>query len=339
MKIDWFTLVAQIVNFGILVVVLKLLLYDRIIGVMDRRESDLESRLEGARRKEEEAKQQAEENRRRERELEERREELLAGAREEAEAERRRLRGEAREAVREQRARWLQALQDEQGELVETLQQAASQQSLAIARHALRELADEKLGAQAGRLLARRWSEQASEQQGSLAQAMGKADGKVVVRSATALSAETLNELADVLSELAETDLELEAETDEKLIWGLELDVGGRRVPWSARHLLEELGHRIAAELARARTQAESGGEESGGAGEPGDGGEDTQRSESQTEDRPSGRRAGTDATGGEKDDAPSEGERPAARSQQEHDEGEAKRDPSQETEESADER
>jgi F-type H+-transporting ATPase subunit b len=36
--IDWFTVVAQIVNFLILVALLKHFLYDRIIRAMDKRE-------------------------------------------------------------------------------------------------------------------------------------------------------------------------------------------------------------------------------------------------------------------------------------------------------------
>ena len=37
MLIDWFTVVAQIVNFAILVLALKFLLYDRVTGVMEKR--------------------------------------------------------------------------------------------------------------------------------------------------------------------------------------------------------------------------------------------------------------------------------------------------------------
>jgi F-type H+-transporting ATPase subunit b len=51
MLIDWFTVVAQIINFLILVALLKHFLYGRIIKAMDQREERINSRLEEAKKK------------------------------------------------------------------------------------------------------------------------------------------------------------------------------------------------------------------------------------------------------------------------------------------------
>ena len=41
MTIDWFTFVAQIINFLILVALLKYFLYGRLVAAMDQRQQDI----------------------------------------------------------------------------------------------------------------------------------------------------------------------------------------------------------------------------------------------------------------------------------------------------------
>ena len=60
MNIDWFTLSAQIVNFLILLVLLRKFLYGPLRNVMQKREEKVTSRLEEARRKLDEAEEQRE---------------------------------------------------------------------------------------------------------------------------------------------------------------------------------------------------------------------------------------------------------------------------------------
>ncbi|MGO8820022.1 MAG: F0F1 ATP synthase subunit B, partial [Desulfomonilaceae bacterium] len=48
MLIDWFTVIAQIINFLILVFLLKRFLFDKITGAMDERERKISSTLDDA---------------------------------------------------------------------------------------------------------------------------------------------------------------------------------------------------------------------------------------------------------------------------------------------------
>ena len=96
MLINWFTVLAQIVNFLILVVLLKFLLYDRIIKAMDEREAKIRSRLNEAKAKAKEAEQEADTFRSKNQELEDMREAMLAQAKEDAEAHRKELTEQAR---------------------------------------------------------------------------------------------------------------------------------------------------------------------------------------------------------------------------------------------------
>ena len=87
MLIDWFTVVAQIVNFVVLVVLLKHFLYDRIIGAMARREETIRARREAAENEKEEAQQEADAYRKKKEEIEEKRNEMHSQAKQAAEEE------------------------------------------------------------------------------------------------------------------------------------------------------------------------------------------------------------------------------------------------------------
>ena len=84
MLIDWFTVVAQIVNFLILVGLLKYFLYGRIIRAMDQREERIAARLAEAQQREQEAKEERQHYQARKEELEKQKGGILAQAREEA---------------------------------------------------------------------------------------------------------------------------------------------------------------------------------------------------------------------------------------------------------------
>ena len=106
MQIDWFTVIAQIINFLILVALLKRFLYGPIIRAMDDRERRIASRLEEANRREQEAQEEIAAYRARREELEDAREDALARAREEAEKTRHELITSARAEIREMQQQW-----------------------------------------------------------------------------------------------------------------------------------------------------------------------------------------------------------------------------------------
>ncbi len=99
MLIDWFTVIAQIINFLVLVYLLKRFLYGPIITAMDKRQEKIELRLEGARKKKEEARQEAELLHKKNREFDAGHEEMLSQIKKEAEARRAELIKDARSRV------------------------------------------------------------------------------------------------------------------------------------------------------------------------------------------------------------------------------------------------
>src|SRR3970040_1859513 len=97
MLIDWFTVSAQVVNFLILVWLMKRFLYQPILHAIDAREKRIARELADADGKRAEAEKERDEFQHKNEEFDQQRAALLSKARDEAQAERQRLLDEARQ--------------------------------------------------------------------------------------------------------------------------------------------------------------------------------------------------------------------------------------------------
>src|ERR1035441_5979638 len=99
MLIDWFTVLAQVVNFLILVWLLKRFLYRPILDAIDAREKRIAKELADANAKKVEAQKESEEFQHKNEAFDQQRATLLSKATDEAKAERQRLFDEARKSA------------------------------------------------------------------------------------------------------------------------------------------------------------------------------------------------------------------------------------------------
>ena len=99
MLIDWFTVGAQLLNFIILVWLMKRFLYQPVLDAIAAREQKIAAELADAAATKAEAHRQQDEFRKKNQAFDEQRAELLRQARDAAKAERERLQLEAREAA------------------------------------------------------------------------------------------------------------------------------------------------------------------------------------------------------------------------------------------------
>ena len=249
MLIDPITVAAQIVNFLILMALLKHFLYDRVLNAMDAREERIRSRLESAKEREKEAEDTLAEYRERQRELEEKREAELEKAREAAEARRDELIDQARKDVDRKRDRWRRALRQDRAALLRDLRKTAGERVFAVCRRVLADLADADLQAQ----VVRRFLERLKETE------LETGDGDILVRTGFDPGAEDRERLAAALGVSAE---ELDVETDADLILGIEARIGDRKVAWSAADYLSELETAVRERLEKATESADDAGED-----------------------------------------------------------------------------
>jgi F-type H+-transporting ATPase subunit b len=162
MLIDWFTVVAQALNFLILVWLLKRFLYKPILNAIDAREKQIATELADAEAKKAEASQERDEFTRKNEEFDQQRASLLNQAANEATAERQRLLDHARKESDALRNKWQEALRREHQTLSEELNRRTREEVFAIARKTLTDLATTSLEEQMTDAFIRRLGELSS---------------------------------------------------------------------------------------------------------------------------------------------------------------------------------
>jgi F-type H+-transporting ATPase subunit b len=239
--INWFTVVAQIVNFLILVVLLKYLLYNRIIKAMDERERKIQSRLQEAEEKEKAAEQEAESLREKNRDFDEQREKMLAQVKEKADAKRKELTQEARQAVTNLQLVWEEAIQREKESFVQDLRKMAATQVYAIARKAFEDLADADLGERMADVFLMRIQKMKKKDREALATSIKEAGNEVVIRSAFEISPKMRKKMTRALHQHLTEEINTHYETASDLIVGIELKTRGRKIAWNLQHYLDTM--------------------------------------------------------------------------------------------------
>jgi F-type H+-transporting ATPase subunit b len=247
MLIDWFTVVAQVVNFLILVWLLQRFLYKPIVNAMKTREEKIASQLRDAEKQKSEAEAEATKFRVAHDQLEQCKQELMREAENEAETFRRQLKEEARHQIETVRERWQQALRDEQGAFRAEFTQAVRQEIFSIARSVLADLAGVDVQGRMATMFIRRLEKLSPEERAELS-TIGPVGGKEpVVRSAFGLSPAVQEAIERAVAKLdpGDTFHGLQYEIAPDLVGGIELAANGRKVSWSISDYLLSLEQRV----------------------------------------------------------------------------------------------
>lgn len=245
MEIDLFTLAAQIVNFIILILLLKHFLYGRIVRAMDERQQRISGRLEEARKKKEQADDEMKEYRRKKEELDDRREEILAEARDEASRLRDQLEEDAREEVGALKERWKSALERDRESFLRHLRETTGREFRVLAERAFKALADRDLVDQIVGVFLDRLEDLESAERDRLIEAARKDQGTVRVHTPSELAPGQKRKITSGIHSSLADDLDTEFSTDDDLICGVELAAGGLKVAWSVDTYLDALEERL----------------------------------------------------------------------------------------------
>jgi F-type H+-transporting ATPase subunit b len=251
MQIDWITVAAQIVNFLVLVWLLKRLLYRPVTRAMEQRAAAIREQFDEAARSQAEAAAEADRLRAAQQELEGQRAEMLAAAQAEAHDLRQRLETEARGAVADRRAAWEDQLSREQAAFLSELRREAAGHVARLSRQVLRDLAGADLEpAIAGTFLARLASLEGHTLENLRAAAQGEGGG-VTVSSAFDLPGALRERVAAAVRERIGGAVQVDFEADPDLICGLRLKVRGQTLQWSVDAYLDDLEEEMAEVLER----------------------------------------------------------------------------------------
>jgi F-type H+-transporting ATPase subunit b len=253
--IDWFTVAAQVINFLILVWLLKRFLYRPILDAIDAREKRIAAELADADAKKTEARKERDEFQHKNAAFEQQRATLLSQATDEAKAERQRLLDEARQAADTLSAKRMQTLSNDSHQLNQAIRRRTQAEVFAIARNALTDLATTSLEERMIEVFIRRLRALDGQAKETFAKRLQGSSEPALVRSAFDLPAEQRVAVQEALNETFSATIRVKFETAPDLISGIELSTNGQKLAWSIADYLAALEQGVAELL---KTQAKT---------------------------------------------------------------------------------
>lgn len=245
MLIDWFTVIAQVINFLILVWLLKRFLYRPILNAIDAREKRIEATISDAHAKEIESQKQREEYQQKNELFDQQRSAHMNEVLEAAKAERTQLLDAARQESDDLRARLQQALRNEQLSLNEELSRRAREEVFAIARKALFDLAGTSLEQRMTEIFLDRLRELNDAQMAEVKSAFKTSSHPLLVRTAFELPAQQCAAIETVIGEILGKEKQIEFNIVPDLVSGIEISCNGRKIAWSIADYLGSLVKRV----------------------------------------------------------------------------------------------
>jgi F-type H+-transporting ATPase subunit b len=262
MLIDWFTVLAQALNFLILVWLLKRFLYKPVLAAIDAREKNVAAKLGDAAALETKAQAEREDLRQRSEALNRERGDLLRKATDEANVERKRLIESARQDSQLLRSKLTQALSDERAELGHQLSMRTQTEVFAVARKTLADLAGASLEDRMIEVFIARLRDLPQEQlrSGPVGIVVQSTPTQTaLVRSAFDLPAAGRASIEAAIHERLGPKVTIRFETSAEVVCGIELTVDGVKLAWSIANYLSSLAQvvtALAAPESAARTES-----------------------------------------------------------------------------------
>ena len=241
MLINWFTVVAQAINFLILVWLLKHFLYKPILHAIDEREKGIATQLAQAEAKEAEAQKDRDDFQHKNEAFDQERAALLKKATDEAKAERQRLLDEARKDADSLRAKRQDALRNEQRNLSQEIIRWTQKEVFAITRKTLADLASTSLEERMGDVFVHRVCALTGAAKEQLATAFKTSNHTVSVHSAFDLPPAQRTAIESAVKETFGPEAQVQFETAPELVCGIDLSINGHKVSWSIADYLATL--------------------------------------------------------------------------------------------------
>lgn len=247
MLIDSFTVIAQLINFLLLVWLLKRFLYRPILRAIDAREQRLRDAQQQAEQQRQQATQLQHQLEHERTAFHEQQQTLAQARQQQAEQQAQQWLEEQRQQIDEQRRRWQQQLCQEQQAVHHQLTAHAQQALIDSLRQILQDLADQPLEQQLYQVFIHQLTHLDNTGRQQLAHALRSSQtggSAVLLRSSFALSEEQQRELRQLLSEHWQCH-DIGFCRDTTLICGLELVTDGHKVSWTLAQRLDELEQQL----------------------------------------------------------------------------------------------
>jgi F-type H+-transporting ATPase subunit b len=258
MKINWFTVIAQIVNFLVLVWLLKRFLYKPILKGIADREKLIASQLKDAELKKAEANKERDDFQKKNLDFEQQLAAKMNMAIEEVKTERQKLLEEARTESNLLRSNLGKALRDDEQNMSQEIARKTQEEVFAIARKTLVDLSSLSLEEQTINIFISRVAGLRDEQRKEFIAAFGTQALPFLIRSAFELPPVQRSEIEKAVKEVIATKVGFQYETSPELVSGIEMNANGYKLSWNISDYLDSLKHSIVGDLGKEKGEKEN---------------------------------------------------------------------------------
>jgi F-type H+-transporting ATPase subunit b len=245
MLIDWTTVIFQVVNFLILIALLKRFLYGPILKAMDEREKTIAKHLAQASQAEKEAQNHAMRLAADQQEFSLRREQLQLEAKDEIEKWKEESIERLNTQIAIQKETWQKNLEDEQEAFLKKLKITISRQVFEVSRKVLADLADNKLET--------RMIEIFLEKINSESEPRAEIPEHLMIISGFPLDADVKKNLEKSLKKSFLKQGKVQFKEDTELGFGIRLLAGNHKWEWNLSRYMNDIENEIIRTMSRAK--------------------------------------------------------------------------------------
>ena len=246
MEINWFTVIAQIINFLILVWLLKRFLYKPVLNAIDEREKKITAQLSDAEAKKASAQKERDEFEQKNQSFDKECASKMTQAHEAANTEKQRLFEEIRNESNVLRSKYEESLQQQKKDMTEVIKRKTKNEVFAITGKALSDLADENLEDQIVKVFIKKMQDLKDEDRSAFKMAFNNNEQKIIIKSTFGLTSSSKAELGKVIEKLIGQASNVQYQVDSELISGIEINSESYSLSWNIEAYLNSLKENLA---------------------------------------------------------------------------------------------
>lgn len=245
MLINWFTVLAQLINFLILIYLLKRFLYGPIIKAMDEREKKVSDTLKNAGKAEKEARDKTIEIEKEKDAFESAKENMMTEAREEVSNWRKKTIEDTRAEIEELREKWVNLLDQEKDTFIRGVRKTVISGIMKIGEKVLNDLAREDIEKQIITVFLEKLSEN------SLDIVKNNESSDLIIETGFPLDETMVRESRERVMKLLPNIKTVNFQVSGELGIGIRTKVGDNRVEWNLASYLKGFEKEIFRDLSR----------------------------------------------------------------------------------------
>lgn len=252
MGIDWWTLLAQIINLLVLIWLLKKFLYKPMLKIIEQRQSLIATEIQQTKDATKEAEAQLAEYQKKVADFDLKRNALFQEAMEEANSFKEKLTGESKQAIQLSKKNWQLELSQEKQSFDEGLQNAIITNFKVFASDALHDMADESLVSRIVAKFYEQMDKMSSAERKKFADSLNQTK-KVIIETDEVLDKKTKDVLKAYILKwcnVKDKTIKFDYKQNHALICGLSVKTGEQMISWNLAAYLEEFKNNMDAAFA-----------------------------------------------------------------------------------------